>query len=158
MRLARKIRTWSAQPVFVKLWAGPIWVVLGLSKLAIHLLSFKRIAGYLGAAQGVEPWVPLASAAQQARARMIRRTVEAVAANTPWESNCFPQALTARLLLGLYGVPHAVYFGLMREAGGDGLKAHAWVACDRVAVTGGHSFQAFTVVGMFVPRAQAPLV
>jgi hypothetical protein len=152
----RKLRTWLAQPTFVKLWAGPVWLVLGLAKLAIRLLSFKRLAGFMGASQGVEPWVPLASPQQQRRARLIGRTIGAVAKNTPWESNCFPQALTARLLLGLYGIPHAVYFGLARGPEREGLQAHAWVACDRIPVTGGAGFCHFTAVGMFVPTWLAP--
>ena len=158
MDIARKIGTWSAQPAFVKLWSGPVWLALGAAKLAILLVPFKRIAAYAGVPQGVEPWVPLASAEQRRRALLVGRTITAVAKNTPWDSNCFPQALTARLLLGLYGIPHAIYFGLARDPDGEELKAHAWVVCDRLPVTGGHSFQIFTVVGMFVPRTLAPPV
>lgn len=158
MSIARKLRTWSKQPAFVMLWAVPVWILLGLAKLAIHLVSFKRIAAFAGRPQGVEAWIPLASPEQCRRAQLIGNTIKAVAKNTPWDSNCFPQALTARLLLGIYGIPHAIYFGLMREAKGAELKAHAWVACDRVPVTGGRSFQTFTVVGMFVPGVTAPPV
>lgn len=118
--IARKLRTWSTQPAFVMLWAAPVWVILGLARLAILLISFKRIAAFAGRPQGVEAWVPLASPAQCRRAQLIGRTIKAVAKNTPWESNCFPQALTARLLLGLYGVPHAIYFraGARHRRGG----------------------------------------
>jgi hypothetical protein len=72
---------------------------------------------------------------------------------TPWDSNCFAQAITARLLLGLYGLPYALYFGLKRDAGSMGMKAHAWVVAGRIRVTGGASFGRYTVVAMYVcPR------
>lgn len=67
------------------------------------------------------------------------------ATRTPWRSDCFPQALTARLLLRAARVPHTVTFGLRRDAAGQ-LKAHVWVAAGEVAVAGG-SGAAWTRVG-----------
>lgn len=137
-------------PLFTLLWLLPVWVVLGLSKAVIFTLSFRRLAPHLGLATGTEPWVPLLDSAQTARALQIGRVVRLAARYTPWNSNCFPQAVAARLLLGVYAVPYALYFGLMHKPGSKELKAHAWVAAGRVAVTGGASFAQFTVVGVFV--------
>lgn len=153
--LVRRFRTWRAQSGFVKLWTLPVWIALGAARLAVLSLSFRRLGALMGVEQGVEPWVPLATASQQKRALQIAQTVDLVARNTPWVSNCFPRALVAGLMLRLYGVPHAIYLGLARAPDGNGLKAHAWVACGRVAVTGGVGFHAFTVVGMFVPRSMS---
>lgn len=69
------------------------------------------------------------------------------AARTPWRSDCFPQALAARVLLRAAGVPHVVTFGL-RRGETDALKAHVWVAAGPVAVTGG-SGTSWTGVGTF---------
>lgn len=91
----------------------------------------------------------MVGSAQEVRARQIGQTVRLAARYTPWDSNCFPQAVAARLLLGLYGVPYAIYFGLMRDPDSPDMKAHAWVAAGRVRVTGGRSFGQFTVVGIF---------
>lgn len=81
--------------------------------------------------------------AQEARALQIGRLVRMTAVYTPWDSNCFPQAVVARLLLGLYGIPYVLNFGLMRDPAGGEMKAHAWV-------TAGASFGQFTTVGCFV--------
>lgn len=81
---------------------------------------------------------------------MIGRLIAMTSRYTPWDSNCFPQAVVARLLLGLYGIPYALYFGLRRDAESGELKAHAWVIAGKVAVTGGHSFNGFTVVGCYI--------
>lgn len=72
--------------------------------------------------------------------------MQLAARHTPWRSECYPQALTARALLGLARVPHVVSFGVRRD--GDALVAHAWVHVDGVPVTGltGHDY---TEVGSF---------
>ena len=83
----------------------------------------------------------------------IGATVRLAARHTPWRSECYPQALTARVLLGLAGIPHVVSFGVRRDR--DALVAHAWVRVGEVVVTGttGHEY---TEVGAFAwaPRAR----
>lgn len=130
-------------------WFLPGWVVLGLSRAAILCVPFRRLAPWMGRHQGPHPWVPLLTASQQARAGQVGRAVRLAARYTPWTSNCFPQALTASLLLRLYGVPYALYFGLAPGAPGESMKAHAWVCSGAINVTGGASFAQFTVVGCF---------
>jgi hypothetical protein len=150
-RLQRKVATFARQPRFIQAWFVPTWILLGLGKALIFGVSFRRLAPRLGRRAGIAPWVPLLTPAQEGRALLIGRTVRLAARYTPWDSNCFPQAVAARVLLGLYRVPYVLYFGLMRDpAEPANLKAHAWVAAGRVRVTGGTSFGQFTVVGAFV--------
>lgn len=148
--LVRKTHSFVNLPLFTKLWLLPMWLMLGISKALIFTITFRRLAPHLGQAMGVAPWVPLLNPAQQARALQIGRAVRLAARYTPWDSNCFPQAVAARLLLGWYGIPYALCFGVMRDAQSLEMKAHAWVSAGRVAVTGGASFGQFTVVGVFV--------
>nr|WP_319565127.1 lasso peptide biosynthesis B2 protein [uncultured Rhodoferax sp.] len=148
--LARKTRSFIHLPRFTKLWLLPLWLLLGISKALIFTISFRRLAPHLGQTIGVAAWVPLLDPAQQARAAQIGRAVRLTARYTPWNSNCFPQAVAARVLLGFYGIPYALHFGLMRDKQTLEMKAHAWVAAGRVPVTGGVSFGQFTVVGVFV--------
>ena len=108
------------------------------------------MAVYLGQTTGATPWIPLLDARQEYRALQIGRAVRLSAHYTLWDSNCFPQAIAARWLLGLYNIPYAVYFGLQRDPRLSEIKAHAWVAAGRIRVTGGLSFNQFTVVGCFV--------
>jgi Transglutaminase-like superfamily len=133
----------------------PCWFLLGIAKALIFTMSFRRLAPRLGVSMGIAPWIPLLSPADEKRALMIGRTVRLAANYTPWDSNCFPQAVTARWLLGLYRIPYALYFGLMRGDDGDELKAHAWVMAGRIRVTGGISFGHFTVVSVFVAPSLA---
>jgi hypothetical protein len=148
--LIRKARSFAHRPWFEKAWFLPVWLLLGASRFIILAVPFRRLAFWLGEHEGIAPWVPLVNARAEARALSISRVVQMTARHTPWKSNCFPQAITARVLLGLYGVPYSLFFGVNRNAEDVTLAAHAWVAAGRVRVTGGMSFNQFTVVSCFV--------
>ena len=159
--LIRKARSFAALPLFTKVWLVPTWVALGVSRALILAVPFRRLAPRLGTAQGTSAHVPLLTQSQESRARAIGRTVRLAARYTPWTSNCFPQAVVARMLLGIHRIPYAIHFGLMPESRtgsgapapaaprSAGMRAHAWVVAGRVPVTGGHSFHQYTVVGVF---------
>lgn len=151
------LRKLVSLPLFELAWALPAWVMLGLARIAVLRTPFRKLAPRLGVHSGIAPWVPLATPAQEQRANRIGRVVRRSAMFTPWQSNCFNQAITARLLLGLYGLPYCFYFGVRFGQDGTELDAHAWVASGKVRVTGATSFGRFTVVGCFVapPLARA---
>jgi hypothetical protein len=148
-RVVRKVRSFLQQPIFIKLWFLPLWFLLGVCKAFIFTVSFKRLAPIFGVTLGISVLVPLLPPDQEQLALKIGRAVRLAANYTPWDSNCFPQAIAARILLGLYRVPYVLYFGLMREPQTSEIKAHAWVAAGRVNVTGGASFDVYSVVGVF---------
>lgn len=158
-RVLRKARSFLRQPRFVQAWFLPVWLLLAVSKALIFTIPFQRLAPRLGARTGVAPWVPLLSADQLHRARLIARVVQMTARYTFWNANCFPQAITARWLLGLYDVPYVFFFGLSRDASDPaGMQAHAWVVAGPVRVTGGYSFHQFTVVGTFADQDLAKVM
>lgn len=153
LSLLRKARSFRRLPYFEQLWFLPAWMLLGLSRFAILAFEFRRLAPWLGIHTQTRAWIPILNQRDEAMALHISRIVRLASRYTPWQSNCFPQAVTARLLLGLYGVPYALFFGLARDRDTAEMKAHAWVAAGRVRVTGGNSFEQFTVVSCFVsPR------
>ncbi|MEO1623264.1 MAG: lasso peptide biosynthesis B2 protein, partial [Cyanobacteria bacterium J06632_3] len=143
-------KTVLKQPPFTLLWFAPVSILLGISRALVLTLSFKRIVSQLGHNAGNRPAIPLLSPTQEQRAQQIGQVVRLAAKYAPWQANCFAQAITARLLLGLYGIPYSLYFGLAREGDVSNMSAHAWVAAGRVRVTGGYSFGHYTVVGCFI--------
>lgn len=153
--VARKLAAARRQPVFVLLWLVPAWILIGLSSAVIALVPFRRIAPWLGVNLGAVAHRPPGTAAQQRRASLIGRTVGLAAHYASFRADCFPQALAARILCGLWRVPYAVHFGV--ALGGEGeakMRAHAWVSCGDVVVSGGAgSFAAHTPVACFVPVA-----
>ena len=146
--LGRKARSFRRRPLPEKLWFGPAYLLLGLSRLALLMLPFRWIARRLGHSLKTAAVVPLAARAETDRALRIGRAIEVAARYTPWDSACLAQAITARILLGLNGLPYALYLGVDKR-GDAGIAAHAWVCTGRAAVTGGHSFGEFTVIGTY---------
>lgn len=143
------------QDLFTQCWAIPVWLLLGIAKIAIFTAPFRAIVARLGTPLNASSWIPLLTPEQLVRARKISKLIQGVAPYTLWDSNCFPQAISARLLLGLYGVPGSLFFGVHKD--GKQMKAHAWVCADKIRVTGGYSFNQFTVVAgyLFFPEGGA---
>jgi hypothetical protein len=155
--LLRKARSLARMPVFEQTCILPAWILLGVSRGAVLLVPFRRVAAILGEARGPQGLAPQASARQMQRARRIGRVIRVAARYTPWDSNCFAQAVTARLLLGLYRIPCAVFFGLAHDDGpARALQAHAWVCSGDVAVSGGANVGRYTVVACFVAPGGSP--
>ncbi|MDR5906852.1 lasso peptide biosynthesis B2 protein [Halomonas qiaohouensis] len=153
-KVRRKATSFLRQPGFAKRWLPLLWILLGLSRMTILVFSFRRLAPHLGNPVGISACIPLLTPQQENKAAQIGQAIRLAARYTPWVSNCFPQAVTARLLLGLYGIPYSLYFGVMRDPSTGEFKAHAWVAAGRVAVTGGYGFNLFTVVGCYTSLSQ----
>lgn len=135
---------------------APAFLLLGLSRAALLTLPFRRIAPLLGRDMRAAVAVPLAGEQEVARALHIGRAVRTAARYTPWQSRCLAQAMAARALLGLCGLPYGLYLGVDGR-GRSAVVAHAWVCCGRAAVTGGHAFGRYAVVGTFAsPRRGRP--
>jgi len=145
----RKAKSFARSSWFVKCWFFPVWLMLGICRFLILTIHFRRMAPWLGEQAGIAPWVPLLDPGSENRARSVARVVQMASRYTPWESNCFPRAVVARILLGFYGVPYSLFFGVSRGSTDVEMEAHAWLVSGRVSVTGGASFGKFTVVRCF---------
>lgn len=128
-----------------------VWSLLGFCRLVILILPFRVVRRLLGEdrahASGEPGSVPALTPAEQARAAHLGGLITYAAPRTPWKSECYPQALTARLILGVGRIPHRISFGLRRD--GDALAAHCWVRAGDVAVTGGDG-RDYTEVASFL--------
>ena len=152
LRFAQRARHFAQRDRFVKFWFLPAWLGLGLASLAIALVAFRRIAPVLGVDSGTSVPELAAGKIQEARALQIRRTIELAARYAPWRADCYPQAIVARLLLGLYRVPFVLCLGLARDSATGAMTAHAWVRSGGVAVTGGIGEADHRIVRVFASR------
>ena len=146
----RKLISFLHLPTFLKIGFFPTWFLLGISRLLILTCEFRHLAPLFGVSIGIAAWLPLLTSKQECRALQIGRLIKLTARYTPWDSNCFPQAIAARVLLELCNIPYTLCFGLVREITSKEIQAHAWVSSGRVNVTGGMSFNHFTIVGCFI--------
>ena len=48
--LGRKMASFARAPLFTKAWFGPAWLLLGLGRLAVLVVPFRKIAPALGTA------------------------------------------------------------------------------------------------------------
>ena len=151
--LFKKVSTYSRKPFLFKILFVVSWCLLGLSRIVILIVKFKRVARIFGATSNLAPQIPVISEEQESRAKTIGQAVRTAAGYTPWNSNCFPQALSAVILLRLFRVPYSLFFGVKNEATDGSLIAHCWIASGRIAVTGGRPFHKYAVVGTFLFEA-----
>jgi hypothetical protein len=157
----RSFHTWTARE---KAGFPLVWLLLGFVRLIILLVPFRHWVRCLGNQFGTVPVVPLLTSRGEAIAISIGKVVRAAAAVTPWNSDCLPQAVTARILLGFASIPCSLFFGVARDeaargpltgTSGDTERAsfaHAWVSAGRIHVTGGESFSRFAVLSCFGPK------
>lgn len=143
------------KPLFNKVWVLPVWVMLGFSRLLIITVTFRRLAPFLGCSVGLQFFTHLLPEKQERRAIQIASVIRLAARYSPWVANCFPQAVTARLMLGLFRIPYALYFGLARNRKTGEFKAHAWVVAGRVPVSGSYSFADYTIVRCYMSKKYA---
>lgn len=78
----------------------------------------------------------------------IQKAVEAVCKYTLWESSCFVRALTAKRMLRRRGLKSTLYMGVWQQTG-ETFKAHAWLRCGEIYVTGGKISSKYTVTAIF---------
>ncbi len=147
-RIRQKYATFTQQSRLSQVLLVPAWCLTGIARAMVLLLPFKWVAPGLGLYCGVAAFLPLAETRQYQTAHSIGRAVRMAATISPWDANCQAQAIAARCLLGLFQVPYTVFYGVA-TAPEQNMKAHAWVCCGPVPVTGGYAFDEFTVVAVF---------
>ena len=148
MLLLRKLNSLFNQSLTTQFLLLPAWLMTGLARLLVLLLPFRLLAPGLGQHHGVSAFIPLLDENQQAKALSIGRAVRMSSTLAPWNANCQAQAISARWLMGLFGLPFAVFYGVAKDPI-EKMKAHAWLCAGPIQVTGGYAFDEFTVVAVF---------
>ena len=120
---------------------------LGIARLAVLSLSFKRIAPHLGRRMAE-------STAQEGaeRAEDVRRVSWALARagqHAPWDCNCLTRALAGKLMLRRRRIRSTLYLGVADSEEEGGLHAHAWLRSGDIILSGARKKDAFTVVSTF---------
>lgn len=149
--LTRKLRNAWHLPWQEKLWMVLLYPYSGLIRVSMTLFHFRRWSKVLGVHYQNVTLSPLVTEQQRMKAWRIGRIVELTARLTPWESKCLVQAVMARTLLGIYGIPYILHLGaVMTDDQFKPLKAHAWVKVGPWIITGREGHQAFAIVSSFV--------
>jgi hypothetical protein len=143
-RRLRRLRqlSWSDRSLLAE---ACLW--LAVARLAVLMLPFRWIAPRLGRQMEELP-EGKAAPEQLEQARRVSWAVLAMSRLTPWQSACLAQAIAAKRLLQVRGVPSTLYMGLAKDESAT-LQAHAWLRCGDFVVTGGQARERYTVVATF---------
>jgi hypothetical protein len=117
----------------------------GYFRFRILFTPFNKLAKKIGAVQveTVEEEV-----VNKKYVSKVRRAVIMTSKNTPWESLCLVQALTAQRLLKSKLIDNTVYLGIRKDENKK-LAAHAWLRCGDKIVVGEKGMQYYSVVAKF---------
>ncbi len=125
------------------------YVTLGIMRLAMLAMSFKRLVAALEHSQYPKERFAL-SEPECLMAQTVGRAITRAANYTPWESACLAQALAAQHMLKKRNIPGRFYLGVAKdEALDEPMQAHAWTQCGDTIITGGAGHEQFTVVSVF---------
>ena len=147
--MTRPLLHFWRRPLSEKWLFTQAYFLLGLSRAAILIFSFKRLAGRMG--RHMEETPLEISEEEMNGSRRISWAVCRASRLTPWNSNCFAQALTAQYLLQRNNIPSTLYFGAKMDDE-KALKAHAWIRCGRHIITGREGHRQYGVVSTFAKR------
>lgn len=128
-----------------KLLIVETFILEGIARAVILIVPFNKIKKYIGKHKE-ETSFEIDNAACQIAIR-VAWAVNHVSRNTPWESKCLVQALTAQNMLKRRKVSSTIYLGVKKNGGK--MEAHAWLRCGQLYVTGGINKGEFTEVARF---------
>lgn len=126
------------------------FVLCGIVRALILLIPFKKFRPYLGTYNTDSRQEEDMEAYHQAR--KIGQVISMASHYTPWESKCLVQAIVAQYLLKRRKIPTTLYLGVAKGSEG-GLKAHAWLRCGQLIVTGDGARRDYKEVARFANSA-----
>ena len=113
-------------------------------RMLIKKIPMKKLEGKLGE-RGIET-AETETAEKLKTAKLYAFHVNRITCRLPWEAKCFVRALTLKKLLKEKNISSTIYLGVYKENGK--LKAHAWLRCGQLYLTGGNG-EGMTVVAKF---------
>ena len=119
---------------------------LGIARLGILIIPFRRIAPFLGKHMAESPLSM--EPTHRNHVERISWAVQTASRHMPWESTCLAQAMAAKGMFKLRGIQSTIYLGLAKD-GEEELTAHAWLRSGDVTVVGTRGNDRFTVVSTF---------
>jgi len=147
--MIRKVKRFLALSSEEKKLFLEAYIMLAFMQISVLTISFKRITRSLNHSKNkIKP--KKLTDEQLHFAKLVGKMITLAAGNTPWESACLGQALTAQRMLDKRNVPGVFYLGVLKNKNAKGkMEAHAWSQCGEIIITGGGRDEAFTVLSVF---------
>jgi hypothetical protein len=146
MVLTGKLQTLKGLPADTVLLFTKAVFISAAVRFTLLFLSFSRVMNWLGNAGKETPQHN--SGIDEHYVQKVKTAVWLCNKYTPWKTECYVQALTARLLLRQKQVPSTIYIGFRKRAGGK-FEGHAWLRSGELIVTGNKDHATFQVHSLF---------
>ena len=130
------------------------YLLLIVMRGVISVFTLKAITERLGAKMDETSHECLTDD-QRRFARRVAWSVARTSPFTPTNSNCYPQALTARFLLHRRRIPTTIYYGAAFARSGDALDTHVWLRCGPAMVTGAPAHLRYAIVSKFADHVNS---
>lgn len=144
--LVKKLRTFISIKWCDKKILLEALFLTAVSRMVILSIPFKKYSKHIGTYNEETPFEIDINGY-----RTIKRVgwaVGTVSQYTPWESKCLVQAMTAQRMLKSRKLCSTLYLGVNKDESNN-IKAHAWLRCGQLYVTGGYNKNEFKVVAKF---------
>lgn len=139
----RYLKTFLKMPMKQKLLIPQILVLMAYYRFRVRRRPFSELAPKIGELGYETPVV-----ATPPNAWLVHELMESMFRKLRWKDSCLIRALTARKLLNRMGERCTLYMGV-RKVEDQPMKAHAWLRCGKLIVTGGESRTGYTVTAIF---------
>lgn len=145
-------------------WQQKIWIIVlypisGIVRASVLVIPFKYLHKSLGIHSRNLQFCTVITESQLQKARQIGNAIIIMSKYTPWESNCMVQAILARWVLSLYGIPYVMYMGAyMTKDRSEPMKAHAWITAGPRIVVGAKGHQRYAIVSTFASKQLKSLI
>ncbi len=143
LTIVRKIRTLTQ-------FEKPFWVLEAIflllaSKIILSLFPFKRVTKIMGQLMEESSFENMEG---QGKVQTLSDAIKMASKNIPFETACYVEALTAKIMLNRRKLISTLYLGVLKDE--EGLtKGHAWLRYGDIIVTGEESHEKYTVIATY---------
>lgn len=118
------------------------FILTGIMRFKILKVPFNKLKTKLGT-HNKESLEEL-TLDEYRKAKKIRNAVVNTSKYTPWESLCLVQSMTVQSMLKRRNISSTLYLGVNKDENNE-MKAHSWIRCGKMYVTGGDGSNYATV-------------
>jgi hypothetical protein len=129
---------------------GEALVVSAIVRIVIKFFAASVRLHWMGKPVGLQYQISDPNTEQLTSARAVKLAISRCHRYVPWNTECYTQALTARIMLRRRQIPMLLFVGFKKDEG-QSLQGHAWTSCGTYIMTGYRTdLTRFTINGCFL--------
>lgn len=142
MSISHKIKSFFNTQASLKILFVKAWFLSAIVKFTLIFLPFKKVMDWQGKLNVDTPVIP--DQASLKFRQSLQSAMRLCDKYTFWKTECYTQALTAKILLNSKGLPGTLYIGFRKDEQG-GYGGHAWLRSYNMIITGFKEMEKFQV-------------